>query len=102
PLGVERRRSLTIERLRLGIRSDQPVEIVLLKFVGVARQRGDIAHPKIARTAGKEIVKHEGGERRVSPGAAAADDGALRIDEAFAGQEPGAAAAILDLDDPPA
>ena len=87
PVRVIERRALAIARFLLRIGSDQPVEIARLELVGVARERGDVAHAVIARPALEEVAEGERRERRVAAGAAAADDAALAVDPALLGEE---------------
>jgi hypothetical protein len=54
---VIERRALAIARLLLRIGSDQPVEIARLELVGVACERGDVAHVVIASPALKEVAE---------------------------------------------
>ena len=55
----------------------------------------------MARAALKEVVERQGGERRVSARAAAADDHALAVDQPSLRQEPGSVDAVVDVDDAP-
>src|SRR6266536_425560 len=68
PIRVIERRALAIARLLLRIGSDQPVEIARLELVGVARQRGDVAHAVIASPALKEVVEGQRRQGRVAAG----------------------------------
>src|SRR6516165_2973792 len=63
PIRVIEWRALAIARFLLWIGSDQPVEIARLELVGVARQRGNVAHAIIASAALKELAE---GQRRQS------------------------------------
>src|SRR6185436_9606519 len=71
PIRVIERRALAIARFLLRIGSDQPVEITRLEFVGVARERGDVAHAVIASSALKEVAEGQRRQGRVAAGAAA-------------------------------
>src|SRR5258706_6801749 len=77
---VIERRALAVARFLLRIRSDQPVEITRLEFMGVARERGDVAHAVIASPTLKEVAEGQRGQGRVAAGAAAADDASLGIE----------------------
>jgi hypothetical protein len=59
-VGVVVRRALAVDRLRLGQRSHQPVEIARLELVGLAREREQVADAEVA-DAGAEVVPE--GER---------------------------------------
>jgi hypothetical protein len=65
-LGVKKRRTFTIEYLVLGVRADQPIEVVRLEPMGIARKRGDIAHAVITGAASEHLVEHERSERCVA------------------------------------
>src|SRR5215475_8596707 len=80
PFRVIERRAFAVARLLLWIRSDQPVEIARLELVGVARERGDVAHAVIAGPALKEVAEGQRRQGRVAAGAAAADDASHGID----------------------
>src|SRR6516164_5114634 len=57
PIRVIKRRALAVARVLLRIRSDQPVEIARLELMGVARERGDVAHAVIAGPALKKVAE---------------------------------------------
>src|SRR6266516_5167084 len=101
PIRVIERRTLAIARFLLWIGSDQPVEIARLELVGVARERGDVAHAVIAGPALKEVAEGQRRQSRVAAGAAAADDASLAVDPSVRGEEPRAGDAIVDVDDAP-
>src|SRR5581483_7334621 len=101
PVRVEQRRALAIERFRLRIWPDQPIEIARLELVRVAHKRRDIADAVVARPALEEVMEHERGKRRISARAAAGDDRALLIDEPLPGKKPHTVDAVLDVDDTP-
>src|SRR5262245_16390787 len=101
PIRVIERRALAIARFLLRIRSDQPVEIARLELVGVARERGDVAHAVIAGSALKEVAEGQRRQRRVAAGAAAADDASLAVDPPLRCEEPRAGDAIVDVDHAP-
>src|SRR5262249_60647306 len=63
PINMIKRRALAIARFLLRIWSDQPVEIARLELMGVARERGDVAHAVMASPALKESA--EGPRRQV-------------------------------------
>ena len=53
------RRARTVQGLRLGVRTDQAVEIAGLELVGVARQLLEIADAVVAGAGGEEIVERQ-------------------------------------------
>ena len=95
------RRPLAIARLHFRKRPDEPIEIARLEFVGVARQRGGVAHPVIACAALEEIAKGERRQSCVAAGAAAADDDARCVHQSAFCQEFGAVHAVVHIDDAP-
>src|SRR5262245_57383666 len=101
PLRVIERRPLAVALLHRRIGPDEPVEITRFELVSVAGKRDRIAHAIVARAPCEEIAEHQRGERGVAAGAAAGDDGALRIDQTLLGEKPGAVYAVVDIDDPP-
>ena len=101
PIRVIERRALAIAGFLQRIGSDQPVEIARLEFVGVARERGDVAHAVIASPTLKEVAEGQRRQSRVATGAAAADDASLAVDPSLRGEEPRAGDAIVDVDHAP-
>src|SRR5262249_15409478 len=81
--------------------SDQPVEIARLEFMGVARERGDVAHAVIAASALKEVAEGQRRQSRVAAGTAAADDASLAVDSPLRCEEWRAGEAIVDVDAAP-
>ena len=57
-LGVKKRRTFTIECILLGVRADQPIEVMWFELMGIARKRSDIAHAVITGAATEHIVEH--------------------------------------------
>src|SRR5262249_30667362 len=101
PVRLIERRALAIARLLLRIRSDQPFEIARLELVGIACERGDVAHAVIARPALKEAAKGKGRKSGDAAGAPAADDASLAVDPPLRCEEPRAGDAIVDVDHAP-
>src|SRR5262249_33205706 len=101
PIRVIERRALAIARFLLWIRSDQPVEIARLELMGVARERGDVAHAVMASPALKELAEGQRCQSRVAAGAAAADDASLAVDPSLRGEAPRAGDAIVAVDHAP-
>src|SRR5262249_46067484 len=101
PISMKKRRALAIARFLWRIWSDQPVEIARLELMGVARERGDVAHAVMASPALKEVAEGQRRQGRVAAGAAAADDASLAVDPPLRCEEPRAGDAIVDLDHAP-
>src|SRR5262249_3319815 len=101
PIRVIERRALAIARFLLWIRSDQPVEIARLELMGVARERGDVAHAVMASPPLKEVAEGQPRQGRVGAGTAAADDASLAVDPPLRCEEPRAGDAIVDVDHAP-
>src|SRR6266566_7167140 len=96
-----KRRALAIALLCLWIRTNQPVEIARLKLVSFARQCSDITHPVVARTAVKEISKHQCRQRGVAASTAAPDDHPFVIDQPLCNEEFSAIDAVIDVNHTP-
>ena len=73
PIGEVDRRARAIERLRLGIRADQRVEVARLELVRVLRQHLEVADAVVAGAGAEDVVEGQRRQRRVAAGAAAAD-----------------------------
>src|SRR5215472_5011436 len=101
PISMIKRRALAIARFLLRIWSDQPVEIARLELMGVARERGDVAHAVMASPALKEVAEGQRRQGRVAAGAAAADDASLAVDLPSRCEELRAGDAIVDVDHAP-
>src|SRR5215469_2828809 len=78
PVGKVNGRTFYVGSFFLGIFANEPVEVARLEFVGVPRQRFQVAHAVVARANLEEsLAKNEAAERRIAPGAAAGDGHAL-------------------------
>src|SRR5262249_23373376 len=83
------------------IGADQPVQIARFELVGIARERGSVAHAEMAAAAGEIIAEGERRERGVTARAAAGDDAATRIDQVLPGEEFRTVDRIVDVDNAP-
>ena len=68
------RRTVEINLLCLRIGADQSIKITRFEFVRVFRERGEIAHAVVACAGFEAIVKRQRAQRRISAGAATAND----------------------------
>src|SRR5947209_19792179 len=66
--------------------------------MGVARERGDVAHAVIAGPALKEVAEGQRRQGRVAAGAAAADDASFAVDPPLLCEKARAGDAIVDND----
>ena len=98
-LGMKKRRAFAIECLVLRVRADQPIKVVRLELMGIARKRGDIAHAVITGAAREHIVEHERSERCVAASAAAADHHAISIHAGALSQKLCAVNTVINVDD---
>src|SRR5256886_15017453 len=69
--------------------------------MGVARERGDVAHAVIAGPALKEVAEGQRRQGRVAAGAAAADDASFAVDPPLLCEKARAGDAIVDVDHAP-
>src|SRR5262249_47187905 len=99
--GEVKRRTLPVSFLILRIWTDQPVEIVGLELVRVLCEPLQIADAIVTGAAFEVRAEGQRGERRVTPGAASADDRPLPVGPTLLHDILGAVNAVVDVDDAP-
>src|SRR6185437_16100472 len=69
--------------------------------MGIARERGDVAHAIITSAAREHIVEHERSEGSIAAGAAAADHHPIGVDATALSEKLRAIDTIVDVDHAP-
>ena len=100
-IGEMDRRAGDVEIAAFGVRADQSVEVARLEFMGVFRQRFQVADAVVAGAGFEDVAEGEGAQSGEAAGAAAANRQAIAIDLAKLCQVTGAVGAVVDIDDTP-
>ena len=95
------RRALAVERLRLGPRADELIEVARLELVRVPGERARVGDAVVARAGHERVRGRQRLQRRVAAGARAADDRTVAVDAARRRQVLHAGDAVLDVGDAP-
>src|ERR1700735_776265 len=87
----------------LRVRSDQPIQIMTLEFVRIARERNKVAHAVIACSRAKRnlMLRCKGAQRGIAASAAAADHQTVRVGVAIRCQVASPADAVLNVENAP-
>jgi hypothetical protein len=74
-INVINRRTIDISLMFVGIRSDQPIQLMRLEFVRIARERNKVTHPVIACSRAKRnlMLRGQGAQRGITASAATAN-----------------------------
>jgi hypothetical protein len=103
PINVIDRRAIDISLMFLRVRSDQPIQIMTLEFVRIARERNKVAHAVIACSRAKRnlMLRCKGAQRGIATSAAATNHQTVRVGIATRCQVASPADAVLNVENAP-
>ena len=101
PVGGIQGRAFPIGVAGGGIRSDEPVQVPGLEFVGIPGEGLQVADPVVAGPGAEGIFKGQRRQGGIAAGAAAGDNEAFLVHPSLLGQESGPGRAVLDVVQPP-
>src|SRR5664280_3193270 len=98
---VEDGGAFLVDRLGLGPRSDESVEVARLELMGVPREGPEVPDAEVAGPGGEDVAKGQGAERRVPARAPAVDQQTVRVRPARRGEITRRVHAVVEVNDSP-
>src|ERR1035437_2333206 len=98
---MEDGRALFVDRLGVGPRSDESVEVARLELMGVPGKGPEVPDAEVAGPGGENVAKGQGAERRVTPGAPAVDQQSVGVRPAGRGEVARRVHAVVEVHDSP-